>query len=606
MKMKKFISILIVAAMLFSVAVVPASAIDGTAAGSTTGSTVTDLSYVADYDKDTPIIIVHGMSQNDTYLLNPDGTRMTDSNGDYITGWPLEIDIMGLLKEALGPLLMSVVKGKDMGLTDAMRKGAYEGLYAIHKDNEGNYLTPVEVPCYECPMSEMTDDIKEYYYNILPLQGLAEIVGEESIYYFGYDSFGDVIWETEKLHHYIHDVVLPQTGAEQVRLCHISLGGTIAVNYLETYPEDYELIKRVVFVIPAIDGSDIIGDILTNNLSIIHDDEMLYGKFLPSLLGEGFLAYFLNIVLRILPSDVLKSALGGLAEGVVEAGVRTTTIIWALCPTDYYEEARAKWLEGDEYKVVRDKVDYFMNARANFEDNLFALMDTGTKVFDICCYGGGMFPLCRDYNKTNGDGIVHATSASMWATFADVGKTLGDDYVAAGTYCNNPAHDHISPDNTVDPTTGLLPCTTWYIKNQDHEKLPHNDVALKLAFDIMTDDKIVDVYSRPDVYPQYNEGRLTNTVKLYFKAWEEADKSGYSPEQIAYVEEKIANVEAQLQETIVDTAKWKEAEGELRLALVSVGVIEDTSPTAFDRTATSVMQNINNGINFLYMFTSAK
>ena len=147
MKMKKFISILIVAAMLFSVAVVPASAVDSTVAGSTTGSTVTDLSYVADYDRDTPIIIVHGMSQNDTYLLNPDGTRMTDSNGDYITGWPLEIDIMGLLKEALGPLLMSVVKGKDMGLTDAMRKGAYEGLYAIHKDNEGNYLTPVEVPC---------------------------------------------------------------------------------------------------------------------------------------------------------------------------------------------------------------------------------------------------------------------------------------------------------------------------------------------------------------------------------------------------------------------------------------------------------------------------
>ena len=65
MKMRKLISLLIVVAMLFSVAVVPASAVDGTAAGSTTGSTVTDLSYVADYDKDTPIIIVHGKSQND-------------------------------------------------------------------------------------------------------------------------------------------------------------------------------------------------------------------------------------------------------------------------------------------------------------------------------------------------------------------------------------------------------------------------------------------------------------------------------------------------------------------------------------------------------------
>ncbi len=40
--------------------------------------------YVADYDRDTPVIIVHGMSQNDTYLLNEDGTRMTDENGDYI------------------------------------------------------------------------------------------------------------------------------------------------------------------------------------------------------------------------------------------------------------------------------------------------------------------------------------------------------------------------------------------------------------------------------------------------------------------------------------------------------------------------------------------
>ena len=346
MKIKKLISVLIVAAMLLSVAVVPASAEDGAASGATV---ITDLSYVADYDKDTPIIIVHGMSQNDTYLLNPDGSRMTDSNGDYITGWPLEIDVMGLLKEALGPLLMSVVKGKDAGLTDAMRQGAYEALYAIHKDNEGNYLTPVEVPCYECPMSEMSEEIKEYYYNILPLQGLAEIVGEESIYYFGYDSFGDVIYETEKLHHFIHDVVLPQTGAEQVRICPISLGGTIAINYLETYPEDYELIKRMVFVIPALDGSDIIGDILTNNLSVVYDDEVLYEKFLPSLLGESSLAYFLNVVLRILPDDVLKSALSGLAEGVVEAGVRSTTIIWALCPTDYYEQARAMWLEDEEY-----------------------------------------------------------------------------------------------------------------------------------------------------------------------------------------------------------------------------------------------------------------
>ena len=595
MKIKKPISIILAIALVLSVMIIPVSAEEQTAV-------VTDLSYVADYDRDTPVIIVHGMSQNNTYLLNEDGSRMTDDKGDYITGWPLEIDIMGLLKNALVPLIASVVTRSDAGLTDAMRKGAYDGLYAIHKDAEGNYLTPVEVPCYEGPMSELPEDLKAEYYEYLRLQGLADIVGEENIYYFGYDSFGDIVGETEKLHHFIHDVVLPQTGAEQVRLCNISLGGTIGVNYLENYPEDYGLIKRMLFVIPAIDGSDIIGDILTNNLSVMYDDETLYSKFLPALLGESSLAYLLNVALRILPTDVLKSALGGLAEGVVEAGVRSTTIIWALCPTDYYEEARAKWLMDDEYALVREKVDLYMEARANFGENIKRLKSTGTEVFDIVCYGGGMFPLCRDYNKTNGDGIVHSESASMGATFADVGKTLPEDYVAAGTYCNDPTHDHISPDRTVDPTTGLLPCTTWYIKNQDHEKLPNNDVALKMAFDIMTDDNITDVYSRPDVYPQYNEGRLVHLARANLKIWEEADKSQFTAAEIAMVEAAVAEVNKQLSETIVDTAKWKEAEADLEVALVTVGLIESTQPTETEAGFTSFMKIFNEGVNFVFTY----
>ena len=595
MKFKRAVSLIVAIVMICSVILVPVSAKEAKVA-----TNYVDSGYVADYDRDTPVIIVHGMSQNNTYLLNEDGTRMKDDKGDYVTGWPLEIDVMALIKEALVPLLASVVSRSDMGLTDAMRRGAYEGLYAIHKDNEGNYLTPVEVPCYECPMSELPEDLKAEYYEYLRLQGLAEIVGEENIYYFGYDSFGDVIGETEKLHHFIHDVVLPQTGAEQVRLCNISLGGTIGVNYLETYPEDYFLIKRMLFVIPAIDGSDIIGDLLTNNVSVLYDKEMLYSKFLPSLLGQTPLAYFLNIVLRILPTDVLQSALGGLVEGVVESGVRTTTIMWALCPTDYYEEAREKWLSDDEYAVIREKVDYYMQARANFGKNIYKLMDNGTQVFDIVCYGGGMFPLCKDYNVTNGDGIVHANSASMGATFADVGKTLPEDYVAAGTYCNNPAHDHISPDRTVDPTTGLLPCTTWYIKNQDHEKLPNNDVGLKMAFDIMTDDNIVDVYSRPDVYPQYNEGRLVHMAREHLEIWEEADKSQLSESDIELVQKAVDEVNRQLGETVVVTEEWKEAEEELRVALISVGLLENTDPTSADKTFTSVMQGLNEGVNFVF------
>lgn len=584
--MKKIISIVLTVAILMGIIAVPVFA--------------TENVYTPDYDRDTPVIIIHGMSENDTYVLDENGNRQLGSDGTYITGWPLELNIGGLVKEALVPLLLSAFLKQDIGLTKAMKKGAYEGLPYIHKDAEGNYELPVEVPCYEYPMGDMDEELLEYHYKLLPLEGLLDIVGGESVYYFGYDSFGDIIGETEKLHHYIHDVVLPQTGAEQVSACFISLGGTIGINYLETYPEDYALFKKVEFVVPALDGSDIIGDILTGNLSVMYDDNVLYEQLLVNLLGDSYLSYIINMVLRILPSWLLKDALAALAEGVVEAGVRSTSIIWALCPTDYYKEARAKWLETDEYKVVRDKVDYFMNARANFPENLRALQATGCEVFDICCYGIGMFPLCKDWNKTNGDGIVHATSASMNAIFADIGTTFPEGYKAVGTNCSDPTHNHISPDNTVDATAGLLPCTTWYIRNQAHEKLPFNDVALEMAFEIMTDRNMKNVYSNPEKYPQFNNGRLTNTVNEYLLAWEDADKAKIRRDKIEAVENAKAEIEIQLDETIVDANKWEAAVEALRVALVNARVIEDTTPSIIENALTDITRKLNKGVNSFY------
>ncbi len=584
MKFKKVLSVFLVITMLLSVASV---------------SVMADNGYVANYDKDTPIIIVHGMSQNDTYVLDENGEKITDADG-YVTGWPLEIDIMALVKVAVIPLFMAILTGDNETLYEAAKQGAYDGLPYIHKDAQGNYEHNVVVPCYEYPMSEMTEELREYYFNILPLQGLCNLVGGETVYYFGYDSFGSIKNETENLHRYIHEVVLPQTGADQVRLCNISLGGTIGVSYLETYPEDYKLIKRMEYVIPAIDGSDIIGDILTGNLSVFYDDNVLYNELLVTLLGDTYLSYLINIVLRVLPKDVLESTLHGILDGLISAGVRSTTLIWALCPTDYYEQARAMWLEDEEYASIAAEVDAYMEARANFPENIAALKATGTQVFDIVCHGGGMFPLCKDYNVTNGDGIVHAESASMGATFANVGETLGDGYKAVGTYCSDPAHNHISPDNTVDATTGLLPCTTWYISHQAHELLPLNDVALKMAFDIMADDNMVDVYSNPEVYPQFNEGRLTKEAKEYLAAWEEADKTAIAADKVAAVEVAVAEVEKQLSETIVNNAAWLEAVETLRVALVEAEVIEDTSPSEIENVFTTITKYLNKGVNLIF------
>ena len=579
MKIKRVISIFLVLVMLFSV----------TASAGNSG-------YVADYDTETPVIIVHGMSQNNTYLVDENGEWVPDETG-YVMGWPLEIDVMPLIKRALPNMLLSILTRKNVGLTEAMYEGTYNALSLIEKDNDGKYVNNIEVPCYEMPMSELPEDVKEEYYTFLLIQELSEIVGEDDVYYFGYDSLGDVMYETEKLHHYIHDVVLPKSPNGQVKLCHISLGGTIAINYLETYPEDYELIKKMVFVIPAIDGSDIIGDLLTGNLSVFYDDNTLYEDLLVTLLGETPLAYALNMVLRILPTDVLKSALGGLANGLVDVAALRSTMIWALCPDAYYEEAKAMWLEDNEDLAgILEDVEYFMNARANFEENLFALRETGCEIFNLACYDVNLFPLCKEYKTKNADRVIHAASPAMGATFADLGETLGEGYEAVGTYCDNPDHNHLSPDGVVDATTGLLPCTTWYFKAQAHEQLPENDVALALAIRVMADNNMKDVYSNP-AYPQFNEGRLTFNARDNIEAWNEADKSNLTAEEIDAITAAVEKVEALLNETIVDQAAWKAADAELEKALADAKIIEDESPTKVENVLTVILRTLNRGVN---------
>ena len=322
-------------------------------------------------------------------------------------------------------------------------------------------------------------------------------------------------------------------------------------------------------------------------------------NLMVNLLGDAPLAYILNMVLRILPKDVLKATLDGLLEGLIDVAVRPNSMIWALCPTEYYPKAREMWLT-DDYATIRTQVDRFMQSRANFEKNLFTLMDTGCKAYDVACYDVNLFPLCKNYKTKNADRVIHAASPSMGATFANLGTTLGSNYVAKGTYCNNPEHNHLSPDGVVDATTGLLPCTTWYFKGQAHEQLPQNDVALKLSIRVMTDNNMVDVYSSPEAYPQFNYSRLTHASRDYIKLWEETDKTFIPYNKGKAVENAIDDINALLNETVIDPVKWKEAEKALENALYAAGVIKNPNPTIFDKFLNLSAKTANQYVNNVY------
>ena len=116
----------------------------------------------------------------------------------------------------------------------------------------------------------------------------------------------------------------------------------------------------------------------------------------------------------------------------------------------------------------------------------------------------------------------------------------------------------------------------------------------------MTDNNMVDVYSNPEEYPQFNNGRLTNTVKEYMLIWEEADKSDISNANKAAVEAAIAEVNALLDETVVDADAWAAAEKNLGKTLTAAGVIDDPEPSTFENILTALTKTANKAVNTVF------
>ena len=118
--MKRTVSVLLTVIMLVSVVPFGVSAAE-------------ESSYDPAYDYETPVVLVHGIGQNDTYVLDENGNRIKQDDGSYVTGWPFDVDIGAALKAILPTLLGSVVLRRDLGLGEAMKKGASDLFFAIQR-----------------------------------------------------------------------------------------------------------------------------------------------------------------------------------------------------------------------------------------------------------------------------------------------------------------------------------------------------------------------------------------------------------------------------------------------------------------------------------------
>lgn len=528
--MKKIISLALTLIMAFSCAVLPASA-----QFSTAESDKCDCGHY-------PSIIIPGLFQSKVRYLDENGNEMLNADGKpYSAPFFMEStgDVVKLaLSDALIPLgsLLITQEDKENRCAEAVADVLGKALLGnIAMDEQGHTIKNIKADKYTTSLANLPEEQRNYALSQIPLSAFSEAAGFDHLFFFSFLSTGNIIEIANELFELIQ-IAKKETGHDKVNLAPISQGGSICNALVQIYLDKgldiSEDVNRICYVIPAADGSNLLGDIY--RYGFLDDPDALYGYMFPSLLGENqeYLAYLINLILRIFPEADLDNILDTAVQILVEDYLERSTCLWALIPSGHYPACREMYLMDEDDAYIRDQADWYYNAQLNSRKNILDMVDKGVECFDIVNYNVPLYKICDSWDEVNADGIIHMDSESFGATSVNVNTPLAEDYKQANTYCTDPTHNHIDADRLVDASTGILCERTFYFKNQDHAMTASNDVIMRLAVRILTDDSFEDIYSDPG-FPQFNFARKSRNVVSFYNLWKDYDTSSLSPADAA-------------------------------------------------------------------------
>lgn len=250
------------------------------------------------------------------------------------------------------------------------------------------------------------------------------------------------------------------------------------------------------FVYDYLNGGELIEDPVTASLVVTLISLFNYAKVLG--LGTDFVSDIFN---RIAPELMPKLALccyGGYLS------------YWSMVSDKYYDKAKAIVFSTaelqEEYKVFIEKIDAYHEFMADtnketgkplYEELLLDLKEKNVGIAVVAKYGSPCVPLFAD-SEITGDVRGTVTGFSFGAVGTNVGTVFSDEYLALAEA--NGTLKYISPDKTVDASTGLFRDTTWFIKNIKHDNFP---AIFNVIFEkFCASDGLMTVWSDPE-YPQY-------------------------------------------------------------------------------------------------------
>ena len=549
--------------------------------------------------KHSPIIVLPGINHSPTYLYDENDEPVM-YNGNHVGSTLLILNESALTTEAIAKAIIRVVASIVLQANIGVDKVAYELVSDIFKyqrcDDKGNHVENLKTHRWNYSLEHMSEEDLDWTYRMVPMKSLVDEIGEDHVYFFTFNLVGDPMDSADELKDYIA-MVKEQTGHDKVSLLPVSLGGTILTAYLEKYGHDG--IDQIVNAVACLDGTDIVADFYAREWRL--EDEYLYHQFFKNIMieseGNPTLGYLINSLLHIVPRSAIDALLTGAMSAILDTLMLNCPQFWAMLPSYRYDELAERYLK--DKPELKARTDSFQTARLNLKQNILDAVADGVRVNSIA--GANLdlgeemytyFNIVASAEKVNSDGIVNLSSTTLGATGAPGTKTLDDVDYEKNTYCDNPEHNHISPDNMVDTSTAILPENTWVFLNQHHE-VGYNDVVLNLAKAIFLGE-VKDVNDKPDIYPQYNGTCYTQGIRRWkLPDAKRVDQSTLSEEDKATLNAAIAEGEAVLKMTLTDKERAEKAEAQLIAALHQVGAPGyENIETAKESPLDSVWQSI--------------
>ncbi len=437
--LKQSISLLLAALLVLPVSVFPA--------------------FAAQEEGDDPSPIIYVIGQTPLYddPSSPDRKQLAKG---------AKADILEAVKEALPYAAKAVL----LGQWDDYADKAYDLLmefYGGYGLNENGEVTDSSGPAFTWSESALSSNYRS---------------NTPYTYHFEYDARLSPMEIADGLNEYI-EAVKRVTGKDKVSIIGRCLGANVMLAYIQKYQEaqHYAGLDTAVFYDSSLLGIDVLEAAMSGNITVEPDTAGGFAAEYDLDLGNETLNEIVTLTLQMLRDTYGIEITAKLVERIY-SHVRDTVARRFLMSTyasfpgywsmvyEHFDEAKAYIFSGENdaqtYAMMIEKIDAFRNqVQLRYRELIAGMQANGVEVAAVCKYGFRGYPFYENAKRLS-DGFTSLEKQSFGAACSEFDGTLEEDYIARREAAGFGAY--ISPDRQVDASVGLLPDTTWYLKNNTH------------------------------------------------------------------------------------------------------------------------------------------